>query len=338
MDSFKTFTSALGAGLVLYISYKLVDAVWLYTRPSRIGRYLYPDASGRRAWAMVTGSSDGIGRCLALELAGHGFNVVLHGRDRDKLDAVRRELGAAHPAAETRVAVADAAECHRPDAVDFDRIRDEMAALHLTVLVNCAGSGPRPAAFGALESYARDDVLATLLLNAAFPTLLTAALLPVLRGRHYPGQGKTKPGGGGDGGGGGRRKRALVINIGSVTDDGFPLVSFYSAGKAATHALHKALAREAALEGTGTEIISHRVAAVTGVSHTRAPPTLFRPHARTLARAVLARTGCGRKSVVPYWPHALLDAILGLLPEGVLDGIVNAAMREERVQERAGKR
>ncbi|KAI1116285.1 hypothetical protein F5Y14DRAFT_440000 [Nemania sp. NC0429] len=306
------------AALPDHRSMDLADAAWLYTRPSQLDRYLYADASGRRAWALVTGSSDGIGRCLALELASRGFNVVLHGRNRAKLETVRAELLRAHPGAETevRVVVADASQCHRPEAAaDLDRIvRDELAGLHLTVLVNCAGAGPKPT-FGPLESYSRDDILGTLLLNAAFPTLLTAALLP------------------------GRRRRALIINIGSVTDDGFPLVAFYSAGKAATHALHKALAREAAiavLENEAeveVEVISHRVAAVTGVSHTTAPPTLFRPDARTLARAVLARTGCGRKSVCPYWPHALLDAILGLLPEGVVDGIINAAMREERMQE-----
>ncbi|KAI0110915.1 hypothetical protein GGR51DRAFT_547563 [Nemania sp. FL0031] len=322
--------------------------VWLYTRPSTLDRYLYPDASGRRAWALITGSSNGIGKCLAFELAAHGFNIVLHGRNPAKLERVRRELLASHPHTEVRVLVADASQCHRLEAVDFARIRDEMASIHLTVLINCAGCGPTPA-FGALETYGREDILDTLHLNAAFPTLLTAALLPVLRGEYKPTKSSYESGRGSGGGGGGRRRRALIINIGSVTDDGFPLVSFYSAGKAATHALHNALAREAALlrdsartgSGVGAEmeIISHRVGAVTEVSHTQAPPTLFRPAARTIARAVLARTGCGRSSVVPYWPHAVLHGALSALPGAAVDWVVNTAMREEiRAQEEGARK
>ncbi|KAI1826089.1 hypothetical protein F4861DRAFT_530018 [Xylaria intraflava] len=287
------------------LDHRIIDTAWLYMRPSSLHRYLYTDED-RRAWAMVTGSSSGIGKALAFELAGHGFSIVLHGRNPSKLEGVRTELRSAYPDVEIRVIIADAA---RAEAVDFDSIRDEVADLHLTVLVNCAGAGPTPT-FGTLDSYSCAEILRNLHLNIAFPTLLTAALLPVLRRRHGP---------------------FLIINIGSVSDDGFPLISFYSAGKTATHALHQALAREAVLDnwGADVEIISHRVAAVTGVSHSQAPVSLLTPHSRTIARAVLARTGCGRKSVVPYWPHALAQAFLAVLPTWVFDGIVISALREE---------
>ncbi|KAI0538826.1 hypothetical protein GGR58DRAFT_512803 [Xylaria digitata] len=320
--------------LVLYASYKLLDAARLYLLPSGLHRYLYTDASGQRAWALITGSNSGIGKSLAFELAGHGFNIVLHGRNPSKLEAVRDELLATYPHAEVRILVADASQCYRSEAVDFERIREELTSLHLTILINCAGAGPMPT-FGALETYGRDVILDNIYLNAAFPTLLTAALLPVLRGQYKkPAEhisngdarefSSRRP----------RSRPALILNIGSVTDDGFPLVSFYSAGKAASHVLHKAIAREAALEGwDDVEIVSHRIGAVTGVSHTQAPPTLLRPEARTIAKAVLARTGCGRKSVVPYWPHALLQVFLGLLPVSVADRVVNNAMRRVQLEE-----
>ncbi len=45
--------------------------------------------------ALVTGSSRGIGRAIALRLARDGFDVVVHCRDRrDAADAVRREITA----------------------------------------------------------------------------------------------------------------------------------------------------------------------------------------------------------------------------------------------------
>ena len=326
MDSLFTFTSTIGASLLFYTSYKILDTARLYLRPSGLHRYLYADARGQRAWALVTGSSSGIGKSLAFELADHGFNIVLHGRNPRKLEVVRDELRTAHPGVEVRIVVADASQCHRPDAVNFARIRDEVASLHLTVLINCAGSGPTPA-FGGLEAYGREDIVDSLVLNTVFPPLLTATLLPVLPGQYYTDSGKPTTAAAGP-----TRRGALIINIGSVTDDGFPLVSFYSAGKSATHTLHKAIAREAALDGwdKDIEIISHRIGAVTGVSHTQAAPSLIRPDARTVAKAILARTGCGRNTVVPYWGHAALQGVLAVLPTAVVDAVINGAMREER--------
>ncbi|KAI8629908.1 hypothetical protein F5Y19DRAFT_464232 [Xylariaceae sp. FL1651] len=317
----------------------LLISTWLYTRPSSLHRYLYTNSSGQHAWALITGSSDGIGKCLASELASRGFNIVLHGRNPAKLENVRDELRAAYPEVEYRILVADASQCHRAEAVDFERIKDELADLHLTVLINCAGAGPSPA-IGALDAYERSEVLRVLHLNAAFPILLTATLLPVMRGQrgdsqpndHTTNSRTTQTSGATPRASG---KPILVINIGSITDDGYPMVSFYSAGKAASHILHKALAREAALNGwdVDVEIMSQRIGAVTGVSHRRDPATLFRPSARTLARAVLARTGCGRKSVVPYWPHALQQAFLGLVPEWVVDCVLIKAMRREKMEQ-----
>ncbi|KAK5628973.1 hypothetical protein RRF57_004688 [Xylaria bambusicola] len=332
MNSFDTITSTIGTSLLLYTSYKLLDTVRLYLRPSDLHRYRYTDGTGQSPWALVTGSSSGIGKNLAFELAGQGFNVVLHGRSPSKLETVRDELRLAYPDTEIRIIVADASQCHRPDAVDFARIRDEIASLHLTVLINCAGAGPSPA-FSGLETYGRDTIVDSLHLNAVFPTLLTATLLPVLRGQYRDGEHTS--------GALMRPRPALIINIGSVTDDGFPLISFYSAGKSAVHALHKAIAREAAVDGwdADVEIISHRVGAVTGVSHTQAAPSLLRPDARTIAKAILARTGCGRKSVVPYWPHAVFQVVLAILPIWLVDTIINGAMREERrVQDETAKK
>jgi len=42
---------------------------------------------------LVTGSTDGIGRQTAIELARRGVEVLLHGRSREKVEAVARELG-----------------------------------------------------------------------------------------------------------------------------------------------------------------------------------------------------------------------------------------------------
>ena len=43
-------------------------------------------------WALVTGASRGIGRLIALALAGHGCNVVVHSRSRANTSELEREL------------------------------------------------------------------------------------------------------------------------------------------------------------------------------------------------------------------------------------------------------
>ena len=49
--------------------------------------------AGKRA--LVTGSSSGIGAAIARELAAEGMAVIVHGRDRDRTEAVARGIGAA---------------------------------------------------------------------------------------------------------------------------------------------------------------------------------------------------------------------------------------------------
>ena len=47
---------------------------------------------GKGSWALITGASDGIGKAYAFELAREGFNIILMARNREKTEAVVREL------------------------------------------------------------------------------------------------------------------------------------------------------------------------------------------------------------------------------------------------------
>ena len=53
------------------------------------------------ATVLVTGATDGLGRRVALELAGRGAEVLLHGRSRERcegvVEQVRRHTGAERP-------------------------------------------------------------------------------------------------------------------------------------------------------------------------------------------------------------------------------------------------
>ena len=47
---------------------------------------------GENSWAVVTGSTDGIGKEIAKHLAKLGFNIVLVSRNIEKLNATAKEI------------------------------------------------------------------------------------------------------------------------------------------------------------------------------------------------------------------------------------------------------
>src|SRR5919108_3088374 len=89
---------------------------------TRMGR----DTADFVATVLITGSTDGLGRALASELAGRGHDVFVHGRSRERVDAAAREVGAAGA-----------------HVADFARLDDVRAlaerARGVDVLVNNAG-------------------------------------------------------------------------------------------------------------------------------------------------------------------------------------------------------
>jgi len=119
---------------------------------------------------LVTGSTDGIGRATAIELASRGAGVILHGRDREKGRKVQRELQATGEKPDLFIA----------DYADQEQIRQmagEISAgyTRLDVLINNAGT------FEKARRVTRDRVEMTLAVNYLGPFLLTHLLLPLLR-------------------------------------------------------------------------------------------------------------------------------------------------------------
>jgi NAD(P)-dependent dehydrogenase (short-subunit alcohol dehydrogenase family) len=120
---------------------------------------------------LITGATDGLGRGVARDLHGRGAQVLLHGRSREKLDALSEELGGA-PTFQADLSSLDEV---RTLAAEVD---NTAPALH--VLINNAGiGGGRPD--GTTRQESKDGHELRLAVNHLAGFLLTLRLLPLLR-------------------------------------------------------------------------------------------------------------------------------------------------------------
>lgn len=133
-------------------------------RPEDIAAVTSADCAGRQA--LVTGSTSGIGRAVALALGRLGANVLVHGRDRSAGRAVVDELSVL--GAEARFIEADFSDMNAVRALAAT-VRSETDGLDL--LINNAGGMFRKGRRTSL------GVERTFQINHLAPYLLTTALL-----------------------------------------------------------------------------------------------------------------------------------------------------------------
>ena len=130
--------------------------------------------SGRTA--LITGATDGLGRAVAERIAAEGATVLLHGRDRGRLDAAARQVGDAAGSGEVRTFLADLAELSQVRRLAAE-VRESTDTLN--ILVNNAGIGSGlPDKRERQES--ADGYELRFAVNYLAPFLLTLELLPLI--------------------------------------------------------------------------------------------------------------------------------------------------------------
>jgi 17beta-estradiol 17-dehydrogenase / very-long-chain 3-oxoacyl-CoA reductase len=277
--------NAAGFATVLFSAYRFAAFVRVYLRPSSLEKYW-----SMGTYAVVTGSTDGIGKAVAMELAGRGFNIVLHGRNNEKLEAVKSLIQTAHAGREVVSIVHDAGANGR---LDISAIK----ALPISVLVNNVGGGE----VKSLADSSGADIDRTITLNSLFPTHLTCDLLPQL----------SRP--------------ALILNVSSyVGVFPPPYLAAYAGAKAFVTAFSHSLAREA----ESIEAIALITGSVHSAGNKKRV-TFLRPDSATYAKRILSIVGCGRLSVFPYWPHAVQAYAFSLMPRWMLENAMKKALQQE---------
>lgn len=92
-----------------FILYHLLNLVWKFVRYTDPVINLFSkrrELKNAGEWTVITGSTDGIGKAFAEELANDGLNIFLISRTADKLDRVARDIERDYKV-QTKVFVAD---------------------------------------------------------------------------------------------------------------------------------------------------------------------------------------------------------------------------------------
>ncbi len=132
------------------------------------------EVAGDSAVALVTGSTDGLGRAVALALASEGYHVIIHGRSEERGRAVVESI-TAEGRGSARFLPADFARLEEVRAL-AQQVRQEYGGLAL--LINNAGVGP--GAPGHERVITSDGHELRFQVNYLAGYLLTRELLPLL--------------------------------------------------------------------------------------------------------------------------------------------------------------
>ncbi|KAH0364983.1 putative short chain dehydrogenase/reductase, partial [Aureobasidium melanogenum] len=299
----------LGAATALLLTYRAISFCSIYLKPSTLHRY---NPSGN-SWALVTGSTAGIGEGFAHALCAKNFNVILHGRSPRKLSALKSTLESKYPHVQIRIVIADVFDID-VDITSIVKVCEDLPG-PLTLLVNNVGGAPLSPSYATLAEVDASYVDKMINLNARFPTQLTRALLPLLS--------KNSP--------------ALVMTACSVTGfRGLPYLSVYSASKAFNYALNESLVSELKAENKDVEALAIVIANVVSGGN-KTTEGAFTCTGLQMAEMSLDRVGCGRPAVFGWWRHAVQWRCMSLLPDWVTEKILIGVMKERRMEEQKGE-
>lgn len=130
-----SYLSTIGAIYVFYLLYRFVSFIFLYF----VSSYPLNDfLTGGSPYAIVTGASDGIGKGVAKELYKRGFNLILHGRNEEKMKKVVDEIRAFQNDREERDIRMFLADASKGDH-DFQSLVAPFKDLDISILFNNVG-------------------------------------------------------------------------------------------------------------------------------------------------------------------------------------------------------
>ncbi|KAJ3278659.1 Very-long-chain 3-oxoacyl-CoA reductase 1 [Borealophlyctis nickersoniae] len=250
----------------------------------------------RGTYALITGSSYGIGRCLAIGLGKRGLNIILLARSRDKLESLAQQLRKENRNIDVRMIVADITS-----PTVYAQIEHEVASLPTelgVVYLNHGGSFNEMRTFW---DFNYEEIAYCETFNGTTVSRIIHQLFPRLL----------------------KQRRARVIMIGSTIRTVCEFAAPYAIEKEKTHGLTKALwlalksignkSVEVQSMGLGTTATTG-LAEVQGRSVEQLKPNLGMPSPETMAEAILNNYGLySEPEIIPYWFHAFQEKICEMI-------------------------
>ncbi|XP_063858203.1 inactive hydroxysteroid dehydrogenase-like protein 1 [Scylla paramamosain] len=229
-------------------------------------------------WAVVTGSTDGIGKEYAKELARRGMNLVLVSRTMEKLHKVSAEI-VREFGVQTEVIQADFSG-GRPI---YEDIAKGLQGKEIGILVNNVGVLlSEPQEFGDVSE---KDIWSHVNVNVASVPAMTKLVLPGML----------------------RRGRGAIVNVSSISSlCPVPMIGIYSATKAFVDFFSRALQCEYRNSGitVQTLIPSYVSTNMTKYCDLVHKPGVFIPTAPTYASSAINTLGYAHHTT-GYWSHSL---------------------------------
>ncbi|XP_020277907.1 inactive hydroxysteroid dehydrogenase-like protein 1 [Pseudomyrmex gracilis] len=230
-------------------------------------------------WAIVTGSTDGIGKAYAKELAAKNMNLILISRNLDKLNNTKQEIMLINPKIEVKIIVADFSE--GKDA--FDKIRSHLQDIAVGILVNNVGKNYEyPMYVGEVPE---KDLWDIIMLNVGATTLMTRLVLEQMQ----------------------NRGRGAIVNVSSGSEfQPLPLMTVYAATKAYIKNFSAALRAEYSKFGITVQHLSPLFVntKMNAFSPRLQISNIFVPDTTTYARNAIDTLG-KIDSSTGYWAHSL---------------------------------
>ncbi|XP_028796470.1 very-long-chain 3-oxoacyl-CoA reductase 1-like [Neltuma alba] len=284
------FSLLFAVGLLSLLRTFLAFLRWVYANFLRPPKNLMKYGS----WALVTAPTDGIGKSFAFQLAGAGLNLVLVGRNPEKLKDVSESILAKFGKTQIKTVVVDFTGYLSEGMV---KIREAIEGLDVGVLINNVGLS---------YPYARylhevdDELLRNMIkVNVEGTTKVTLTVLPGML----------------------KRKKGAIVNIGSgssavIPSD--PLYAVYAATKAYIDQFSRCLYVEYKKSGIDVQCQVPLQVATKMASIKRS--SFFAPSSDEYAKAGMRWIGYEPRCS-PYWTHSILWALAASLPESLVDSL-----------------
>lgn len=229
-------------------------------------------------WAVVTGSTDGIGKAYALALASRGINVVLISRCEKKLAAVAEEITLRHLVSVKTIT----ADFSKGKEV-YEKIKKELKDVPVGILVNNVGRQYKyPMEVGKVDEQELWDIVN---INVGATVMMTRITLPQMV----------------------ERRKGAIVNVSSGSEHTpLPFMTVYAASKVFIKSFSEALRYEYRKYGITVQHLSPMFVntKMNDFSKRLRETKIFVPDAETYAKNAVNVLGI-LDSSSGYWAHGL---------------------------------